>query len=142
MSCKKEIAEALRELGSRITPQRHAIIHILESTDHHLTPAQVYAEARKAVPGITEATVYRTLDFLADNGLLQTGLNDHRHLVYEIADEVHHHLICSSCRATIDINHNLFQDIFQKLEKQSGYKVTTRHLTFFGLCPKCRANSE
>ena len=142
MSCTRELAETLRARGFRMTPQRHAIIHILKASDQHLSPAQVYEKARQTVPGITETTVYRTLEFLAETGVLQPALNDHRHLVYEITGEEHHHIICSSCGAEVEIDHNLLEDLFQKLEDQSGYRMTTNHLTFFGLCLNCRSSSS
>ena len=46
---------------------------------------------------MTEATVYRTLEFLAENGVVLSALNGNGHLVYEIAGHDHHHLICRSC---------------------------------------------
>jgi Fe2+ or Zn2+ uptake regulation protein len=142
MSCSKELAESLRARGFRMTPQRHAIIHILKVCGQHLSPSQVYEEARKTVPGITETTVYRTLEFLADTEVLQPALNDHRHLVYQIAGEEHHHILCSSCGAEVEIDHDLLEDLFHKLEDRSGYQMTTNHLTFFGLCPQCKAQLQ
>jgi len=142
MSCTQELAETLRERGFRMTPQRHAIIHILKESDCHLSPAEVFEKARQAVPGITETTVYRTLEFLADTEVLQPALNEHRHLVYQITGEEHHHIICSSCGAAFEIENSLTRGLFQKLEDQSGYHMSTNHLTFYGLCPNCRAISQ
>jgi len=69
MSCASEYAPQLRSLGYRMTPQRIAILHALRHSGKHLSPRDVYQRARKDVPGLTEPTVYRTLEFLAKNGL-------------------------------------------------------------------------
>jgi Fe2+ or Zn2+ uptake regulation protein len=138
MSCTNELGDLLRARGFRMTPQRHAILHILKASSKHVSPAQVYEQACQAVPGITETTVYRTLEFLAENGLVQPALNGDRHLVYEVAGHDHHHLICSSCGMSFEVDHGLLEKLYQELESRSGYQLTAHHLTLFGLCPACQ----
>ncbi len=138
MSCTKELSDILRRRGFRMTPQRHAIMHILKASGEHLSPSQVYEQARQTVPGVTEPTVYRTLEFLAANDLVQPALNENRHLVYEIAGHDHHHLICSSCGAQVNIEPEALLNAISSLEDQTGYHINASHITFFGLCPKCK----
>jgi Fur family ferric uptake transcriptional regulator len=142
MSCTKELSELLRARGFRITPQRHAIMHILKTSGEHLSPTQVYEQARQAVPGITESTVYRTLEFLAERDVIQLTLDEKRHLVYEFASHHHHHLICSSCGAQVNIEAEVVQKAITDLENQTGYRINASHITFFGLCPKCNQELE
>jgi len=68
MSCVNEYVPQLRARGFRMTPQRMAILHVLHHEGKHLSPSTVYKKAIKELPGLTEPTVYRTLEFLADNG--------------------------------------------------------------------------
>jgi Fur family transcriptional regulator, ferric uptake regulator len=140
MSCSNELGEILRARGFRMTPQRHAIIHILKVSGGHLSPNQVYEQARQTIPGITETTIYRTLEFLAENGLVQPALNGKRHLVYEITDHDHHHLICDSCGAEVNIAPGALQLAIDSLENQTGYRINAGHYTFFGLCPACKSD--
>jgi Fur family transcriptional regulator, ferric uptake regulator len=137
MTCTQELSESLRALGFRMTPQRHAILHVLKASGKHLSPAQVFEQARRNVPGITEATVYRTLEFLAENGMAQPALNGGRHQVYEISGHDHHHLICSACGKSVEVEHHQIQKLYRQLEARSGFQLTSSHLTFFGLCPAC-----
>src|SRR5512139_532623 len=141
MSCTQQLSEELHALGFRVTPQRHAIMHILLQSEGHLSPSQVYARARQSLPGMTETTVYRTLGFLAENNLIQPALNREGHLVYEIAGRDHHHLICRSCGQSVEVEHALLKDLYARLGTHTGYRLTTGHLTFFGLCPACQAGS-
>ncbi len=141
MSCADQYTPQLRERGFRMTPQRMAILHILHHSGEHLTPGEVYRQASQKVPGITEATVYRTLEFLAENGLAYSAHVGNGHLVYEIAKSEHHdHLICRKCGGEIQIEHAALEKVFEELESNSGFRFIDSHVTFFGLCPGCQEN--
>ena len=66
MSCADQYTPQLHALGFRMTPQRLAILHALHHAGGHLSPTEVYQRASSDLPGLTEPTVYRTLEFLAD----------------------------------------------------------------------------
>lgn len=138
MSCANEYSPQLRARGYRMTPQRLAILHVLHHSRGHMSPVEVYEQARHELPGLTETTVYRTLEFLAENGLARPALTGNGHLVYELARHEHHHLICRTCGNEMEVEHELIKSMYQALETESGYKLTDSHLTFFGLCPNCQ----
>ncbi|HET6846093.1 MAG TPA: Fur family transcriptional regulator [Anaerolineales bacterium] len=142
MSCSTDYAPRLRSLGFRVTPQRMAILHVLRKSGSHLSPSQVFAKARLHARGITQPTVYRTLDFLARIGIAQPALDAQKHLVYQIAAHEHHHLICSRCGADVEIEHELVDGLYRDLQARSGYRLTDSHLTLFGVCPACSAEKE
>jgi len=118
-----------------MTPQRLSILEALHH-DGHLSPAQVYARVRQT--GMTEATVYRTLEFLTENNVIFAAHNSNGHLTYELAGHDHHHLICRSCGAQVGIEHDALNGVIGQLEQQTGYRLNTGHLTLFGLCPSCQ----
>lgn len=138
MSCSEDYAPQLRARGYRMTPQRLAILHVLHHSGRHLSPTEVYEQARGQSGGLTETTVYRTLEFLADNGLARPALKGNGHLVYEIARHEHHHLMCRNCGRGLEVDHAVLKTMYQKLESASGYRLTDSHVTFFGLCPDCQ----
>jgi len=115
-----------------------AILHVLHHEGIHLSPAEVYKKARKEVPGLTEPTVYRTLEFLADIALVRPSYTANGHLTYEIAGNDHHHMVCRNCGAEIEVEHTLLESLYRILETTSGYRSIDSHVTFFGVCPKCR----
>ena len=139
MSCANEYSPQLRARGYRMTPQRLAILHVLHHSRGPMSPVEVYEQARHELPGLTETTVYRTLEFLAENGLARPALTGNGHLVYELARHEHHHLICRTCGNEMEVEHELIKSMYQTLETASGYKLTDSHLTFFGLCPNCQS---
>jgi Fe2+ or Zn2+ uptake regulation protein len=115
-----------------------AILHVLHHSGQHLSPTKVYELARKEMHGITETTVYRTLEFLAENGLVRSAHMGNGHLVYEIARHEHHHIKCRSCGSEMEVKHSLLVKLYRQLEAASGYRLTDSHVTFFGLCPSCQ----
>ena len=138
MSCASEYAPQLRSLGYRMTLQRMAILHVLRHSGKHLSPRDVYKKAKKDFPGLTESTVYRTLEFLAKNGLARPAQAGNGRLRYEMAEDDHHHIVCRICASEIEVEHQLLESLYRKMESTSGYKRIDSHVTFFGVCPKCR----
>ena len=139
MTCVNEFAPQFHALGFRMTPQRLTILHVLRHAGGHLAPAQVYEQAHKEMPGLTEPTVYRTLEFLAGKGFALATHKENGKRVYELAETDHHHLICRNCGASMEIEHAPLKKLYHQLESSTGYKLDSSHVTFFGLCPKCQS---
>src|SRR5574340_1839954 len=139
MPSPTDFAPRLHSLGFRVTAQRLAILHALVESGAHLSPAHVFQRARRSSRGLSQPTVYRTLELLASNGFVQPALDAQKHLVYQIAEHAHHHLICGKCGAGIEIEHELVEQLYRDLQSRSGYRLTDRHLTLFGICPNCRS---
>src|SRR5512139_3524451 len=97
MTCSLEYAPHLRSLGYRVTAQRLAILHVLRHAPGHLSPGDIYARARRSMPGLTHTTVYRTLEFLRRTGLVYGTSRRSGHMAYELAQNQHHHLACRKC---------------------------------------------
>jgi len=138
MTCGLDYAPQLRSRGFRMTRQRLAILHVLCHAGNHLAPTEVYKQAKRDLPGLTEPTVYRTLEFLAKNGLVHPTQAGKGRLMYQIAGEDHHHVVCRVCGSEMEIEHELLEDLYHKLESTSGYQRINSHVTFFGLCPNCQ----
>ena len=139
MTCAINYAPKLRAQGLRMTPQRMAILHALNHAGGHLSPTQVYDEARKEYPRLTEPTVYRTLDELAEKKFLLAAHIGNGKIVYELAEKQHHHLICHKCGNTVEVSHAPLELLYSQLASSTGYKLDSSHVTFFGLCPDCQS---
>ncbi len=139
MTCIPRHTQTLRSRGYRMTPQRLAILQALHAGGH-LSPAQIFERVHHS--GVTEATVYRTLEFLARNGILLVANRGNGHLAYELSGESHHHLICRVCGAQMEVDPVLLAPAIGQIERQTGYRLNAGHLTFLGLCPECKSNSQ
>jgi Fe2+ or Zn2+ uptake regulation protein len=133
----------LRDQGYRITPQRLAILEVLRQAEGHLSATEIYNQVVREIPGLTEATVYRTLNFLAEQGLVLVAHLGRGQLVYEFAEHDHHHLVCRNCGEMQEIDHLQLKQLYDNFLDNTGYQINTIHATFFGYCPECiRKNSR
>jgi Fe2+ or Zn2+ uptake regulation protein len=140
MNTYTDIPSQLRSLGFRMTPQRLVILQLLQEADCHLTPTEIYRLGADQLPGLTETTVYRTLAFLVDQGLVMASYTGRGQLEYEFAGRLHHHLICKGCHRSREIDHQPLADLYHCLQDATGYQVDSMHVTFFGLCPSCKGD--
>lgn len=140
MSCASEFAPQLRSRGYRLTPQRMTILHVLRHAGQHLSPQRVYQLAKKDLPSLTEPTVYRTLEFLVKNGLIQHARSGKGRLLYQFAESEHHHhhVVCRVCGDEVEVEHHILKNLYRTLESTSGYLRIDSHVTFFGVCPECQ----
>ncbi len=137
MSCTDHLTEALRIRGYRMTSQRLVILQVLHDAAGHLSPLEVRDRAAASLPGLTEPTIYRTLEFLTKHGLALAAHVGSGKLVYEIARHHHHHVICRACGREVEIDHAVLKTLYAEIETFTGFHLNTSHLTFFGLCPDC-----
>jgi Fe2+ or Zn2+ uptake regulation protein len=142
MTCSEQNLSRLREKGYRLTPQRMAVLQILHGPEKHLSPTEIYHQARQLLPGITEATVYRTLNFLTEQGLVLAAHIGSGQLVYEIGEHDHNHLICRNCGKSCEIEQSLLETLYQQFKRKTGFFIDSTHVTFFGLCPVCQEKQK
>ena len=138
----EQLTDRLRKLGYRLTPQRLVVLQVLEDTPRHLNAAEIYQQASKRLPGVNEATIYRTLDFLVGHGLALAAHIGSGRIVYESTAHEHHHLICRRCGQTTEIDHSELAPLFEHFEQTTGFHIDSSHVTFFGLCPHCLADRQ
>ena len=146
----EELEGALRRLEDRayrLTPQRRSILRaFLENPERHLSAEDVLALVKKTpAPRGAEiglATVYRTLDLLADLGILQRldfGDGRSRYEMNETGSHHHHHhLICVRCGQVAEFGEDLLEELEGKVQDRTGFWVTDHQVKFYGLCPRCR----
>jgi Fe2+ or Zn2+ uptake regulation protein len=128
----------LRSQGYRLTPQRLVILNVLEEDGGHLSPQEIFNRAEKRLPGLTEATVYRTLDFLVEHDLALVAHVGSGRMLFENAHRQHHHLICRECGQELAIDDTALQDLYANIKSTTGFEIDTSHVVFFGHCKECR----
>jgi len=130
----------IRAQGYRMTPQREIILDAVCAGHGHTSFDEINARVQTAASAIDTSTVYRTLDFLCDVGLVNCALVEGQRM-YEIAvgQPAHHHLICERCGAELTIEHGLIQRLFDAIQAEYGFSVQQEHLVLHGLCADCRA---
>jgi len=134
----------MRKQGYKLTVQRRALLSIIAHSHDHLTPSAIYEKARQQHPRIGLVTVYRTLDILAELGLIcevHSGGNCHSYLMRRPAEH-HHHLLCSDCGAVADFTNCDLGELEQRLSKETGFEIEGHLLEFAGRCQNCCKNDN
>lgn len=132
--------QALRKQGYRLTRQRMLILDLLRSSERHMTADQIYVEVSRHHPEINLATVYRTLQWLHQIGMLRKIDVGKDRLEYEYAgDAEHHHLICKVCGAETQIDNHVIQTLQAHILEHYGFEADPDHVAIFGRCADCRA---
>jgi Fe2+ or Zn2+ uptake regulation protein len=125
----------------RLTPQRQAVLDVLRSAHDHPTAGEVLDRVRRRAPGIGQATVYRTLDYLVAHGValeLTLGEGAAR---YDANTDAHDHLVCTGCGRAIDLPPTLASPALTAVGRRHGFAVTGYDLAVRGRCPDCRSRS-
>ena len=135
--------QLLRGSAHKVTPQRVAIIESIFANPHeHLSAEDIYAFLHADHPDISLATVYRTLDILADIGVLQKitfGDGPARYELTRSSPHYHHHLICTRCGRVTEFEEDLLEPLEQAVLAKTGFVVVDHEVKLFGLCPDCQA---
>jgi len=133
------LPDRLQTRGWRITPQRRAVIGALDGEHVHLSAEQVHAAARRAVPEVSLATVYNTLNELVDMGeVLEISTGDGPKRYDPNTPATHHHLYCVGCGALRDVNPEGTDRLALRGSQQHGFEVLDVAIVFRGRCPDCR----
>jgi Fe2+ or Zn2+ uptake regulation protein len=88
-----QIASILRNGGVRPTLQRIAVAKFVLNIKSHLSADEVLEQVRRQHPTISRATVYNTLNLLADRGLVKAQILKEGIVVFDSNIERHHHFI-------------------------------------------------
>nr|MBC7245266.1 transcriptional repressor [Chloroflexota bacterium] len=140
-----DVAERLQQAGYRITRPRRAVLQVLESEGEFLSPAEVLARGQAIYPALSRATVYRTLEILAQLGLLcmiHAGEARSRVACVEMHHRGHHLLLCVSCGNVIPFEECVVSDLEALLAQRLGFQIKGHLLEFYGLCEECRERQK
>jgi Fe2+ or Zn2+ uptake regulation protein len=124
--------------GPALTRQRQVVLDVVQSGDTHPTAAEVFEAARRQMPGISFATVYNSLRFLKQEGLVREVAFGSGASRYDRETDRHDHAICSACGMLVDFDLPGTVDLIRSAARASRFKPESVHLTLVGLCPGCR----
>jgi Fur family peroxide stress response transcriptional regulator len=129
---------ALHAGGQRFTEQRATIYRYLATTDVHPTADEVFSAVRRSLPGISLATVYKSLEALVGCGLAVKLTYADNSARYDGRTDPHHHARCVECDAVVDIPGVIPDAEVEAIRMRAGgFTVTGYRLEFSGYCAKC-----
>ena len=131
---------ALGRAGYRATAARRAVVDLIVGREGHFTAADLVDAARARGLGIGRATIFRTLDVLADlRAVERLDLPSGEHAYVACEPVHHHHVVCSRCGRSSDADDAGLRAVVRDIERQTGYRIEEHRLELFGLCSACQA---
>jgi Fur family transcriptional regulator, peroxide stress response regulator len=125
-----------------LTKQRQSVLQVIRESDKHLTANEVFEDARRLLPGISFATVYNSLRYLKNEGLIgEIRLGTDANL-YDRKLTRHDHAICTSCGKLVDIEMEHPQELVKLAARITKFKPESLEFTLRGICPECTSKIE
>jgi Fur family transcriptional regulator, peroxide stress response regulator len=131
-----KVEELTRTRGLKMTPQRRAIIDFLQDAENHPTVEDVFKTVNDKFPMTSRATVYNTLNWLKNEGMVQERFEGDA-IRFDPNCEQHHHFVCRKCGKLEDVGFDLIDNIgICTLPNQQT--IESFEITLRGICSNCK----
>jgi Fur family transcriptional regulator, ferric uptake regulator len=133
---------ALRARGFRLGAARRAVVETLGGQDCAVTATEIHHRLRAAGREVGIASVYRILELLVEQGLVQKIDLGGGRAHFEAAQRGHghhHHLVCTECGRVEPFADDDLERALERIETQAGYRVATHDVLLRGSCDDCAA---
>lgn len=125
--------------AKRPTRQRLAINDVLERAEDFHSAQEIHDLLRQAGEKVGLATVYRTLQSMADGGEVDVLQSASGEAVYrQCSPEHHHHLVCRNCGRTVEVSGPTVEKWAHATASEHGFTDVSHTIELFGICADCR----
>jgi len=134
MTRKIDIEALCAEKGLRITEQRRVIARVLGDAEDHPDVEALHERASAIDPGISIATVYRTVRLFEEAGILERHDFGDGRARYEAAAEAHHdHLIDVETGRVIEFTDTELETLQRRIAEKLGYRLVDHRMELYGV---------
>ena len=114
------------------------LISVLERVGGFASAQELYQMLRRDGDGIGLTTVYRALQSLLDDKMVDLLRREDGEAIYRLCgDNHHHHLVCRSCGSTVEIEGSSVEKWAEAISQEHGFREVGRSVELFGLCQSC-----
>jgi Fur family transcriptional regulator, ferric uptake regulator len=125
-------------MKTRRTRNQERILDVLQSLDRAISAQDLFVELRDRDLSMGLATVYRALEALKLEGVVQARTATNGEALYSPIHEDRHHMTCLQCGASIPIPDCPVHELETQLGQIHQFKIHYHMLEFFGLCQACQ----
>lgn len=122
----------------RNTKQREEVWRALERNPGFVSAQELHQALRDLGSTIGLATVYRTLNALADEGNVDALTREGENLYRACSPGHHHHIICRGCGLTKEIEASAVEAWAKAVAAEHGYADPQHIVDIFGTCGACQ----
>ena len=131
------IIETLRKKGYKATTQRIAISRFALRSRDHPGALRIYGEVKKVHPTVSLATVYKTLQILKEQGLLQELDFPESQARFDSYMEPHINLVCLQCGRIQDFDDKAAREMIERVTAKAEFTRTGQRIDIYGICKTC-----
>ena len=125
-------------MKSQRTRSQDRILDLLKSLNRAISAQDIYMELRSRSESMGLATVYRSLEALKLDGVVQVRTLANGESLYSPVQQDKHHLTCLQCGASLAIDECPVHQLEHELNHSYQFKIFYHTLEFFGLCTQCQ----
>jgi len=134
MSRKIDIEALCAEKGLRITEQRRVSAQVLSDAVDHPDVEELHKRSSAIDPGISIATVYRTVRLFEEAGILERHDFGDGRARYEAAPEAHHdHLIDVETGNVIEFVDPELEQLQKQIAEKLGFRLVDHRMELYGV---------
>lgn len=126
-----EALDRCQALGMRLSKQRRFILELLWQQQEHLSAREIYNRLNQQGKDIGHTSVYQNLEALSEEGIIECVERSDGRLYGNISDP-HSHVNCIDTNQILDVHVELPVELIQHIENQTGVKITSYSIDFFG----------
>jgi Fe2+ or Zn2+ uptake regulation protein len=132
----------LRQHGLQVTAQRLAVLRAVSRRPHG-TADEIEDFVRTEIGAVSRQAVYDALGTLTDKGLIRRIQPARSPARYEDrVDDNHHHLVCRTCGATVDVGCAVGSAPCLRAEDDFGFIIDEAEVIYWGSCPNCQQAAQ
>jgi Fur family ferric uptake transcriptional regulator len=134
MNRKIDIETLCAEKGLRITEQRRVIARVLSDAEDHPDVEVLHQRSSAIDPGISIATVYRTVRLFEEAGILERHDFGDGRARYEAAAETHHdHLIDVETGNVMEFVDPELEELQRRIAERLGFRLVDHRMELYGV---------
>ncbi|HET8613695.1 MAG TPA: Fur family transcriptional regulator [Sphingomonas sp.] len=131
---KIDLEALCAEKGLRITEQRRVIARVLSEAEDHPDVEEVHRRSSAIDPGISIATVYRTVRLFEEAGILERHDFGDGRSRYEAMSESHHdHLIDVESGHVIEFVDEEVEALQRRIAEKLGFRLVDHRMELYGV---------
>lgn len=134
-----EILSRVRGAAKRVTVAKRRVAEVLLESGTDLTADEITQRVQGRSPDVSPSTIYRILEEFEALGIIVHAHLGRAAAVYHLAGNVHGHLVCELCGATVEIPARDFDKLSRSLASSYGFVLDRHHVALSGICAECRA---
>jgi Fur family ferric uptake transcriptional regulator len=136
----EQLVQAMQARGLRATAARRAVLESIPA-ERSFRAEEVWDAARRRVPDLGRATVFRTLGLLVRWGLAErvAGAGGSACYLLNASPAGHRHMLsCTGCGCSVPLADDRLEGLLVDLAIARGFTPERHTLVLYGRCPGCR----